>query len=218
MLSSPSSIQTCLDKQRFFDVLAPEFPVIPTSTQIDTLQADFFVVKECQGAGSLGAYINVSKEEALSYSQQLIEPIFQPYLAGTEWSVDLYRSLDGIVKGCVARTRDSVVKGESQITTTHRYPALEELCTQLAQRLDIKGHAIIQVIVDAQENFHIIECNPRFGGASTASLAVGLDSFYWFFLECLGQNLQDYPFIRRGDIRQIRHPTDQVIPWSSSSI
>jgi carbamoyl-phosphate synthase large subunit len=158
--------------------------------------------------------LHLTKEEAETHAHKLEYPIFQPFIEGQEWSVDLFRSSRGIVIGCVARRRDFIVKGESQMTTTHVFPSLEELCKKVADFLDIQGHAIFQVIEDQAGTFHIIECNPRFGGASTASIAVGLDSFYWFFLECTGCVLSPYLFQRRlGEIRQVRYPTDRIIPW-----
>jgi carbamoyl-phosphate synthase large subunit len=161
--------------------------------------------------------LKISKNEALSFAKQLENPIFQPYIEGKEWSIDLYRSKEGEVKGCVARLRDCVIGGESQVTTTVSYPLLENYCIALANQLNIYGHAVVQVIEDEKGQFHIIECNLRFGGASTASLAVGLDSFYWFFVEALGRELKHYPFHRhQQDIRQIRYSVDKVIPWSSS--
>ncbi len=141
-----------------------------------------------------------------------MQPIFQPFISGKEWSVDLYRTLTGTVKGCVARERNVVVGGESQVTTTVRYPALEKLCEDIAHRLNLYGHAVFQVIETIPKTFYVIECNPRFGGASTASLAAGLNSFLWFFLECEGPNLDDYPFNRvEGEICQIRYPADKII-------
>ena len=110
------------------------------------------------------------------------EPIFQPFIEGQEWSVSLYRSFEGRLKGYMARQRNYVVNGESQVTTTVHYPALEHLCQQMADLLKINGHAVFQILEDVQGNFHVIECNPRFGGASTASLAVGLDSFFGILL------------------------------------
>ena len=71
------------------------------------------------------------------------------------------------------------------------------------------GHVILQAIIDEHDMIHIIECNCRFGGASTLSVKAGLDSFYWFFLEVLGQDLHDYPFtVIYNQIKQIRVPQD----------
>jgi carbamoyl-phosphate synthase large subunit len=57
----------------------------------------------------------------------------------------------------------------------------------------------------------IIECNPRFGGASTTSIAVGLDSLYWSLTETLNDN--EFPVFHRipGEARQIRMSVDRVI-------
>lgn len=217
MVSSLETIVTCLDKKKFADTLQNDrFPVIPTYQSLDNLNFSSYVVKERKGAGSQHIGLDLTLEEALEHGRKMKDPIFQPYIKGLEWSVDVYRSLEGRVKGCVARQRNYVVNGESQVTTTVHYPALEHLCQDMADKLKIRGHAVFQLIENGDGNFHVIECNPRFGGASTASIAVGLDSFFWFFAECLGLSLQDYLFLRhKGEVRQIRYVTDRVLPWSS---
>ncbi len=219
MVSSLETILTCLDKKLFTEFLEKRnFPVIPTFLSLGACQSETYVVKKRRGAGAHGIGLQLSLKQAEEYAQHLQQPIFQPYVKGKEWSVDLYRSFAGQVKGCVARLRNFIVNGESQVTTTVHFPALEQLCQEMADALDIQGHAVFQVLEDVQGRFHVIECNPRFGGASTASLAVGLQSFLWFFVECQGWSLDDYPFVRRDEIRQIRYPIDQVLPWSSSLI
>lgn len=216
MVSPSLTLQQCLDKKLFADIaLKYSFPAIETALSINDLNATSFVVKDRFGAGSIQIEIDLTKIEATKFAKSLEHPIFQPYIEGKEWSIDLYRSSTGNIMGCVARERNVVVKGESQITTTALYPSLEKLCSDLADKLNIYGHAVFQVIEDLNKKFHIIECNPRFGGASTASLAVGLDTFYWFLLECLGEDLNKYPFIRSSkEIRQVRYPADWILPWS----
>lgn len=219
MVSSLDTVLLCLDKKRFADFLLKEkFPAIPAFLSIEKCPGDLYVVKERKGAGSRQIGIRLNQKQAMEHAKQLQEPIFQPYIEGREWSIDLYRSFKGIVKGVVARHRNTIVGGESQVTTTVKNPRLEQLCQQMADKLNIHGHAVFQAIEDSQGGFHIIECNPRFGGASTASIGVGLDSFFWFFGECLGSDLEHYPFLRsHGEVRQIRYLTDRLLPWSSSS-
>jgi carbamoyl-phosphate synthase large subunit len=78
--------------------------------------------------------------------------------------------------------------------------------------MNLRGHAVIQVIKDNFNNYHIIECNARFGGASTLAIASGLDSFYWFILESMGENIDKYPFLRvENEIRQIRYKKDMIL-------
>jgi carbamoyl-phosphate synthase large subunit len=57
----------------------------------------------------------------------------------------------------------------------------------------------------------IIECNPRFGGASTTAIAAGLDVLYWSLGEAFGLGLS--PVFKRiaGEVRQIRLPADLVL-------
>lgn len=219
MVSSYDTVQRCLDKQEFANFLAEHgFPVIPTRQNVDEILAERFVVKDRYGAGSLKMGINLSKPEAIQWSKQMKHPIFQPFIQGEEYSIDLYRTFSKELKGVVVRKRDRVKEGESQVTTTVRMPELEMLCAKVAEKLGIVGHAVLQVLHAPEGQFHLIECNPRFGGASTASIAVGLDSFYWFFLETLHETMSHYPFQRSKDeVRQVRYSVDKVLTWPSLS-
>jgi carbamoyl-phosphate synthase large subunit len=63
--------------------------------------------------------------------------------------------------------------------------------------------------LDRNRNLHVIECNPRFGGASTLGIAVGLDSLHWSLLELSGADLRLWPFHRAPtQVRQVRVPHD----------
>ena len=74
----------------------------------------------------------------------------------------------------------------------------------------------MQAFIDVNRRIHIIECNARVGGASTVSIAAGLDIFYWSLLEADGANLHEQPFTRIiGEVRQIRVAED-VYQYDSS--
>lgn len=215
MVSPLEAIQNCLDKKLFADHLkANQFNAIPSELSPNSIEASYYVVKERFGAGSLNIAVKLSKERALEYAQKLQYPLFQPYIEGYEYSVDLYRGLSGQVLGCVARRRDLIVDGESQVTTTEKKPILERLCSEAAQALQLYGHVVFQALESDDQNFHLIECNPRFGGASTASIAAGLDSFHWFLSESCGISLKEHPFQRiQHEIRMVRYPTDRIMAW-----
>ena len=59
----------------------------------------------------------------------------------------------------------------------------------MTKNFSFYGHIIIQVLVDSKNKIHLIECNSRFGGASSLSIECGLDSCNWFIKESLGQKL-----------------------------
>lgn len=212
MVSAESVIKICLDKKHFSDwMIENHFPVIPTALSIDEIKAHHFVVKDRYGAGSLSIGLKLEKQTAITHAKNLKNPIFQPFIEGIEYSVDLYRDLSGTIKGCISRRRDLVINGESQVTTTVRKPKIEKLCVDMANKMNLYGHAVFQVIESADQTLHVVECNPRFGGASTASIAVGLDTFYWFLLESSGQSLDSHPFHRsEKEIRQVRYPVDHI--------
>lgn len=212
MISSYSTVQRCLDKLLFFEVLNNiNYPVIPTVANIEELSCESYVVKERYGAGSQNIALNYLKQDAIKHASLLDSPIFQPFINGREVSVDLYVGKDGMCKGVVARTRELVVNGESQITRTIRNEKLEIMCIKIAEHLGIYGHAIFQVLIDDQDNYHIIECNNRFGGASSLGLTAGLDSFYWFLLESNGYSIGPELFIRSTEEKtQVRYAEDLI--------
>ena len=217
MISSASSINRCLDKLEFSEFcVAENIPSIPSFENLDDCTSPLYVVKERFGAGSLSIGIALTKAESVEHAQGLINPIFQPFISGTELSADAYINNIGEVHGIILRTRDKVVNGESQITTTLHNLEIEEIVEDALTKLDVRGHVILQLIVDDNNQPHIIECNSRFGGASTLAIKAGLDSFYWFLLESIGEDLSSYPFrFKEEKIRQVRIPQDIYIYGSN---
>jgi carbamoyl-phosphate synthase large subunit len=213
MVSHTDAIENTLDKLRFYELgKSLGFPVIETSLDSSELTSANLVVKERFGAGSASIGLGLTQNEALLHGKGLKQPIYQPFVKGLEYSVDLFITSSFELKGAVSRSRDIVVGGESQVTTTCAQPVLEEICTAFALKLKLSGHIIFQVIEDLNGSFQIIECNPRFGGASTLSVESGLSSFYWYFLECQGVDVSPYPFSRKASgLKQIRIPADQYM-------
>lgn len=212
MVPGPEAVETCLDKLRFASELRAEgFPAIPTVETAAACDAERLVVKERYGAGSLGIALDVPAGEAAGIAARFKAPIFQPFVNGAEYSVDTFSSASGATKAAVARRRDKVVRGESQITTAVNAPAIEQLCAEAAEAIGLRGHAVWQVLEDASGALHIIECNCRIGGASSLSIAMGLDSFYWAFCEARGDDLARHPFHRSPvNLRQSRIPHDVI--------
>ncbi len=211
MVSQKESITTALDKLKFYQFLQSRgIQAIPTATDIDALDCLTYVVKEQTGAGSRNIGLNLNKTAAIKHAKQLEHPIFQPFIHGEEISVDLYLDLSGKARGVILRKRELVIGGESQITSTFRDHALESLCVLLAEAFQFTGHIMFQLIQSKNGTFYFLECNPRFGGASTLSLAAGLDSFHWFFQEISGENLE--PFKRaQEEKRLVRFPEDLIL-------
>jgi len=209
-VSDPTVVEICIDKLLFFKEFARDLPVIPTTDRDGLIELDCerYVVKERYGSGSKMNAINVTLDEAIFHANSIDNPIFQPYIAGIEYSIDTYTDMNEKVLGVVARRRDLVQNGESQVTTAIPDRRLEEFGRHVAQTIGFKGHANIQVI-EQGSTLKIIECNARIGGASTLSFHCGLISPIWAIIESIGGSLIDYPFTPlKSKIQMIRHKKD----------
>lgn len=208
LISSPQTIDLCSDKLLFYEFLKNHhFPSIPTFKHIEKIHSSSLVVKECFGAGAKSMGLDLPLDKAKTWALKLRHPIFQPFIRGIEYSIDIYIDKQGTPKGAIVRERELIKDGESQITSSIKMQDVETMCLEAARLLKIYGPAVFQVLRDESEHIHIIECNPRFGGASTLGVAMGLKSFEWFFEEALG--LPSTPFIRHDqELRQVRFPED----------
>lgn len=213
VVSPAASIQTCFDKCAFAEFGRTHgLPFISTGHHPDEFDQGRYVVKERYGAGSQKIGLDLDRGTALEFSQGLETPIYQPFIIGKEISIDAWLDRYHQVKGLVMRTRDRIIDGESQVTTTFRNAEIETMVMQILHALKLRGPVVMQAIIDVKNNIHIIECNTRFGGASTTSIAAGLDMFYWSLLESSGVDVSGYPFNRIPDeVRQIRIPSDIYI-------
>lgn len=211
LVPSAKTVELCRDKFQFYTFLAKHhLPAIPTAKEIDKIHAQSYVVKECFGAGSASIGLNLVHSNAKQWGNKLKQPVYQPYIHGTEYSVDLYVDRHGTCLGAIARERELVYEGESQVTASLQFPALESLCCKAAALLNLSGPAVFQVLCDQSKHLHLIECNPRFGGASTLSVAMGLSVFDWFLQESMQLPLT--PFVRSPfEMRQIRHAEDLIM-------
>lgn len=213
IVSKEESLNLCLDKLAFAKFgMNRGYPFIPTSLEINDVDAKRYVVKERFGAGSQSIGINLTYDAAIKHAKPLKEPVFQPFVCGSEISIDAWLDKTGRVKGVVPRYRTLVINGESQVTTTFNDPVIESQAIKILEALQLSGPVVLQAFIDEHKKIHIIECNPRFGGASTASLAVGLDSLTWSIQEALGQDMSQITFTRLPhQIRQMRVPQDLYV-------
>ncbi|WP_340120094.1 ATP-grasp domain-containing protein [Pelagibius sp. 7325] len=212
IVSAPDSVARCLDKLAFARIGAERgLPFIPAALEIDALDAGAFVVKERFGAGSRNIGLGLDRAAARAHARALQAPLFQPFVAGVEISIDAWMDRHGAPAGLVLRRRDRVVGGESQITTTFRDAALEAAAHEVFRALQLNGPAVMQAIVLPEGGLRIIECNCRFGGASTASIAAGLELLGWSLAERHAPGTP--PLFRRaeGELRQVRLPQDVII-------
>lgn len=210
-VSDQATINKCIDKRSFYQNTASKFKdiSIPLVDDASLIQNEHYVVKENKGSGSVNIGIRLTASEALKHGEILDDPIYQPYVSGDEFSADTYCNIKGQCMGVVLRWRDQVVCGESQVSTIFKNIELENQIADFVENLQIYGHACTQGILEDHTKLHIIETNPRIGGASTLSLKAGLDSFYWFLVEASGKDLiADRKNLEIKKLQLVRHKQD----------
>lgn len=211
LVSELDPIKRCRDKLAFSKfAIESKLSVIETFESPDCVKDDLFVVKERFGSGSVGVGLRLSKLEAIEHARNLENPVFQPFISGEEISIDAWISATGLIVGVVLRQRNRIVFGESQVTTTFRNSKFELEAINFLKKLQLQGPVVMQAIVNSK-GLIFIECNPRFGGASSASIGVGLDSLYWTLSEAVGE-VQLPNFCRANrELRQVRMPVDSLV-------
>ena len=210
MISPLETVRACVDKLRFYECLQSMREIVPTFEDPGSRNDTHWIVKERFGAGSRKVLQDLPLRRARRLAGGLSDPLFQPFFKGVEYSIDLYRSRGGEVWGCVVRSRDRIESGESQISTIVRHDSLQRVCCRAAKKLGITGHAVFQAIEGSDGKLHLFECNCRFGGASTLSVAAGLESFEWFFRETTEEGFKPKKFVGGiPGLRLIRHPADR---------
>lgn len=195
------------DKLSFYHEFNSSINIIPTFEKIDDLNisSNCLVVKERFGSGSTNLFLKQTKEQAIEICKELKQPIIQPFIEGQEYSVDGYCSEKFKLLGLVIRKRSKVVNGESKVTdvidsNSNLYKRLEDVIS----KLNVQYHFVLQFILTPKDEIHILECNARYGGASSISIHLGVDSFKWF-IENHESELQIVP---TKSITQIRHETN----------
>ncbi|MCG3717623.1 ATP-grasp domain-containing protein [Aliarcobacter butzleri] len=206
-LFSPDNfvVNMCNDKYLFTKENKIDFNIKTSLNIKDLKNVDSYVVKDRFGSGSKNIGLNLKESDAIEFSKKLKNPIFQEFIEGEEYSIDSYVSKSNKFVGCIIRKREFVKNGESIITYSLKDDILERKIKNFLLKNNIIGHSITQVI-KKDNNYFLIECNTRFGGASTLSDKMGLKSFYWFLCE---MNDKIFKFKRnKKNFMQIRIPKD----------
>jgi carbamoyl-phosphate synthase large subunit len=209
LVSAEEVIQLCLDKFSFAQIKThPKCKVIPALLHPDE-SADLWVVKERYGAGSQNLGLKLTTQEALHHAKTMQCPLYQPFIQGTEISVDAWLDKNSKLKGHICRYRTKVQHGESQISQTVYLPQYDEWIKTLLEQLQLTGPVVLQAIIDQHQQLHIIECNSRFGGASTLGIKAGVDSLYWSLAESMAIDITQLPFTpAKQTITQVRYAGD----------
>ena len=175
MVADPDTVETCLDKFRFAEFCRVHgFPTPRTYRPEELTDEAIFpvFVKPRFGKGGKATSLVRSREELEFLCDAAGEMLIQEAVDAPEYTIDLFADFQGTVISAVPRQRMYVFGGESFITRTCRNQRLIDSAVGLSEALGLVGHNTIQCFLQ-QQTVHLIEVNPRYGGAAHLGFAAG---------------------------------------------
>lgn len=178
LVPEPSSLEKCQDKLKFgLTIEKLGFNAIKTYKLNYLRDEDFpLFLKPRIGAAGHGTRLIKNKKQISESEFSSDMYILQQNIKLPEFSIDALFDLDSNPIQAVLRTRENIVNGESQKTQIIEAPEITGQCLELGSKLGLIGHNVFQVFWDGERSPIFIEVNPRFGGASNASIVAGLSS------------------------------------------
>ena len=130
--------------------------------------------------------------------------IFQEFILGREYSVDLFSDKKGVPQLIVPRERLSVRGGEVMTSRIDMNKAIIESVEALNRRLALTGPCNIQGILDDKGNFFFTDLNLRFGSGSVHTIAAGGNIPLMMYQEITDQKMSK-PYIQNQSL-MTRYP------------
>jgi carbamoyl-phosphate synthase large subunit len=171
IISDYSAIVNSFDKYRFYNAYKDILKVIPTYNSYDEVvraindgSLNFPVfAKMRNGSGSFGI-CKLDTAEWLELYRDKSEYIFQPFIQGKEYGVDIYFDIiSGKITSLFIKHSMSMRAGETdKAVSVYRQDIVDEIMK--IQGFGFRGPINVDVFIDDNEQIYINEINPRFGG------------------------------------------------------
>jgi carbamoyl-phosphate synthase large subunit len=173
IVSDRDKLEICRDKMLTFQTLSNKFVLPFTTVESDKIDTFPVLAKPRFGKGSRGI-VKIDDESDLRYIiSKRDDLVFQEYLPGTEYTVDVLSDMDGKPIIAVPRIRMQTKAGISTKGRVLRDPALEMDCMQIAELVGIRGPCCMQMKESAEGRLKLIEINPRMGGGTIFTSLAG---------------------------------------------
>lgn len=179
LVSNPEKVAICRDKRYTADYFHSIGLKSPNPTDNVNNYCDGFpaFIKPKDGSSSVFAYKAENFEALIEFSKQVPDYIIQPYIEGTEYTVDVLCNLEGDPLLITPRIRTAVRAGEVLKTEIQQDDSIISEVKLLLADYRPCGAITIQLIREQRTGQdYYIEINPRFGGGAALAMKAGADS------------------------------------------
>ncbi len=179
LVSDIEIIKICRNKlvtQKFMEENGFLMPKLFMAEELmnDDLPFPLFM-KPIDGSSSIDAFKVNNREELDTYIKLIKEPIVQEYIAGEEYTVDVFLDFESTIISVVPRVRIATRSGEISKGKIVKDREIITDVTRLMKVLKPVGHITVQC-KKTDRGIAYIEINPRFGGGAPMSIKAGADS------------------------------------------
>lgn len=173
VVSDIEVLEICRDKMRTYQELLPRFKVPFTTTEPDKISSFPVIAKPRFGKGSTDV-IMIEDESDLRYvTSKYHDMIFQQYLPGIEYTIDVLSDLTKEPLFAVPRIRLQTKGGISTKGKIVRNQKMEEDCMNIAKSIGIRGPCCIQMKEAQDSEPQLVEVNARLGGGTIFTTLAG---------------------------------------------
>jgi len=187
IVSKRKVLEICRDKLLSYEFLSKKFPFAFTTEYPEKIDTFPIIAKPRFGKGSNNIIMIENKLDLEFVMRKFENMIFQEYLPGTEYTVDVLSDLSEKPIMAIPRIRIDTKAGISVKGKIVRNSMIESLCKNTAETLGIRGPSCIQLKESKNGELKIIEINPRFGGGTIFTTLAGAN-FPAMLLELVSNN------------------------------
>lgn len=173
VISDRDVLEICRDKILTFEHLNKKFNLPLTTDNKNNISEFPVIAKPRYGKGSRDI-IKIDDFAELDYvDSRYSNMIFQEYLPGDEYTIDVLSDMDSNPITSVPRVR---LQTRGGISTKGKIVLDKELIEEsfrIVKHLNIIGPSCVQVKKDKDDGFKLVEINPRLGGGTIFSTLAG---------------------------------------------
>ena len=214
MISNPEVIKICNDKYKFYQFLTRNNIPIPKTYlpgEVDFSSMPYpLLLKSRYGSGSKSIFKVKNERELKFFVDYIPGPLIQEFIAGKEYTIDLFSDFNEKVLTVVPRERIETFCGESYKGKTVKDIQMVEYARSLAEKLGTIGHITAQCIKNNKE-IKFIEVNPRFGGGAILGIKAGANTPLFLLRLVLGKRVKPQIGEFKENLLMLRYTKDLFI-------
>lgn len=179
VISPRTALARCMEKDRTYEYFRSlGVPTVPTWRAADIVEPQrlpfpVYLKPRC-GRASLDNYRADNLDEYRAALGKVPDAIVQPFVSGTEVTIDTLSDLDGQFLAASPRLRLEVKSGQAYRSKTFTDPQLTRWARRIVQGLPILGAANVQCFL-TEDGPRFFEINARFGAGTILSIEAGMN-------------------------------------------